>query len=52
MTLPAPLPAQRNAADPHKSFFVMANAGSGKTTVLVDRIVRRMLQGSEQRYNV
>ena len=47
MTLPAPLPAQRNAADPHKSFFVMANAGSGKTTVLVDRIVRLMLQGSE-----
>jgi ATP-dependent helicase/nuclease subunit A len=36
---------QRSAADPVASVWVAANAGSGKTTVLVDRIIRLMLAG-------
>lgn len=34
---------QRIAADPRRSVFVIANAGSGKTKVLVDRIARLLL---------
>jgi ATP-dependent helicase/nuclease subunit A len=37
---------QRLAADPGASVFVTANAGSGKTKVLVDRIARLLLGGS------
>ena len=37
---------QRTAADPAASVWVAANAGSGKTTVLVERVVRLMLEGS------
>ncbi|MBY0563914.1 MAG: double-strand break repair helicase AddA [Hyphomonadaceae bacterium] len=37
---------QRIAADPANSVFVTANAGSGKTKVLVDRIARLLLAGS------
>ena len=35
--------AQRVASDPKKSAWVAANAGSGKTHVLVNRIIRLML---------
>ena len=38
---------QRLAADPGASVFVTANAGSGKTKVLVDRIARLLLGGSK-----
>ncbi len=38
--------AQRLAADPDQSVFVTANAGSGKTKVLVDRIARLLLSGA------
>ncbi|HCJ61314.1 MAG TPA: hypothetical protein DHV49_01210, partial [Alphaproteobacteria bacterium] len=41
-----PLPVQREAADPSLSVFVTANAGSGKTTVLVDRILRLLIEGA------
>ncbi len=37
---------QRMAATPHKSVFVSANAGSGKTRVLVERVSRILLTGT------
>jgi len=37
---------QRLAAGPHKSVFVSANAGSGKTRVLVERVSRILLTGT------
>ena len=42
-----PRTAQRQAADPGASIFVTANAGSGKTTTLVDRVARLLLDGAE-----
>lgn len=38
---------QREAADPSKPRIVNANAGSGKTKVLVDRVSRILLQGTD-----
>ncbi|MGH6906476.1 MAG: double-strand break repair helicase AddA [Aestuariivirga sp.] len=37
---------QRRASDPAASAWVNANAGSGKTHVLVDRLIRLMLTGT------
>jgi ATP-dependent helicase/nuclease subunit A len=37
---------QRTAADPAINAFVMANAGSGKTSTLVSRVARLLLSGS------
>jgi ATP-dependent helicase/nuclease subunit A len=42
-----PTKEQRQAADPAQSVWVSANAGAGKTTVLVDRVIRLMLGGAE-----
>ncbi|MGE3143354.1 MAG: UvrD-helicase domain-containing protein, partial [Hyphomonadaceae bacterium] len=39
--------AQRLAADPATNVFVTANAGSGKTKVLIDRIARLLLAGAQ-----
>lgn len=39
--------AQTQAADPTSQIFVEANAGSGKTRVLVDRVARLLLAGAE-----
>jgi ATP-dependent helicase/nuclease subunit A len=36
---------QRRAADPGRSAFVTANAGSGKTKTLIDRVARLLLAG-------
>ncbi|MEX6506345.1 double-strand break repair helicase AddA [Jiella sp. M17.18] len=38
---------QQIAADPNLSVFVSANAGSGKTHVLTERVVRLLLAGNE-----
>src|SRR5438045_7942795 len=37
--------AQARASDPSSSAFVSANAGSGKTHVLVQRVIRLLLDG-------
>src|SRR3954467_14995015 len=37
--------AQLRAADPDTSVFVSANAGSGKTHVLTQRVINLLLQG-------
>jgi ATP-dependent helicase/nuclease subunit A len=39
--------AQREAADPAVSAFVAASAGSGKTKLLTDRLLRLMLNGAD-----
>ncbi len=41
------LTPQQRAADPKKSVWVSANAGSGKTHVLVERVVRLLLGGAD-----
>ena len=38
---------QRRAADPAASAWVSANAGSGKTYVLANRVMRVLLSGVE-----
>ncbi|MBB3997751.1 double-strand break repair helicase AddA [Aureimonas pseudogalii] len=44
---PATEAAQRLASDPARSVFVAANAGSGKTHVLTERVVRLLLAGAD-----
>src|SRR5580698_9733743 len=45
-TIPPPVrDAQTRASDPAASAFVSANAGSGKTHVLVQRVIRLLLAG-------
>jgi ATP-dependent helicase/nuclease subunit A len=44
---PAASIAQLKASDPSATVWVNANAGAGKTHVLVDRVVRLMLGGTE-----
>ncbi len=41
-----PTPDQRRAADPARSVWVDANAGTGKTRVLADRVLRLLLAGA------
>ena len=50
MKAPRPIPpavrdTQARASDPTASAFVSANAGSGKTHVLVQRVIRLLLDG-------
>ena len=47
MTTAPLISPQARAADPDINAFVMANAGSGKTTTLVDRVARLLLDGSK-----
>ena len=42
--------AQRQAADPDQSTWLSANAGSGKTKVLTDRVARLLLNGVEPQH--
>ncbi|MGF1623273.1 MAG: double-strand break repair helicase AddA [Alphaproteobacteria bacterium] len=42
-----PTPEQLRAADPGLSAFVAASAGSGKTQVLTDRVIRLLLAGAK-----
>src|ERR1700744_1990056 len=42
---PAVRDVQQRASNPHASSFVSANAGSGKTHVLVQRVIRLLLSG-------
>jgi ATP-dependent helicase/nuclease subunit A len=44
--IPEPRSAQVTASNPAASVFVAANAGSGKTKTLVDRVARLLLTGS------
>ena len=47
MTIPAEiLDVQRVASDPSLSAWVAANAGSGKTHVLAQRVIRLLLRGT------
>ena len=41
-----PTAAQARAADPKRSLWVTANAGTGKTRVLTDRVLRLLLDGA------
>lgn len=39
--------AQNSAANPYQSVWVTANAGTGKTTVLISRVLRLLLSGTQ-----
>ena len=52
MSTPREIPAavierQTKASDPGSSAWVAANAGSGKTHVLAQRVIRLLLQGTD-----
>src|SRR5262245_62542595 len=48
MTIPAQLIEQQSvASDPATSAWVSANAGSGKTHVLAQRVIRLLLDGTD-----
>ena len=40
--------AQAFASDPEASAFVSANAGTGKTKLLTDRVLRLLLEGARR----
>ena len=42
---------QNKAADPKDSVWVSANAGSGKTHVLTERVIRLLLDGTDPSEN-
>ncbi|WHS32020.1 double-strand break repair helicase AddA [Brucella sp. NM4] len=44
---PETIDAQTRAADPAASVWVSANAGSGKTHVLTERVIRLLLEGTD-----
>ncbi|GEO82585.1 double-strand break repair helicase AddA [Pararhodospirillum oryzae] len=46
MAVPDSARAQRRAADPRASAWVAASAGTGKTKVLTDRVLRLLLDGA------
>jgi ATP-dependent helicase/nuclease subunit A len=46
---PVPTDEQRRAADPSHSAWVTASAGTGKTRVLADRVLRLLLSGTDPR---
>jgi ATP-dependent helicase/nuclease subunit A len=46
--MPATL-SQKQAADPNLSIWLSANAGTGKTKVLVDRLMRLIIEGHDPR---
>jgi len=46
-TRPKPTPEQHQAADPESSVWVSASAGTGKTRVLSNRLLRLLLDGAD-----
>ena len=46
-TYQSAIKAQADASNPHTSAWVSANAGSGKTKVLIDRVARLLLEGAK-----
>ena len=46
MNAPLPVTGRRRASDPKVSAWVDASAGTGKTTVLTDRVLRLLLDGA------
>ena len=49
LTADDPSEPQRGASDPGASVWVAASAGTGKTKVLSDRVLRLMLNGTDPR---